>query len=215
MKIDTWASIRHLFFAEKLPKKAIARKLGLDPKTIRRALKKETFSTACSQNRASKLDPFKDKIQTLLETYPGLSGVRIHQEIQTLGYSGGISILRDYLRTIQPPSQAFLPIRALPAEEAQADWAYAGRISSQRVYCFLITLSFSGMLYLEFFPLSVLKTSSSATFTPFIILEASPKGSGTIIYRASFCTDSTAASISIPASSILARTIFLSLLPAM
>ncbi len=152
MKIDIWASIRHLFFVEKLPKKAIARNLGLDPKTIRRALKKETFSNASSQHRTSKLDPFKEKIQALLETYSGLSGVRILQEIQTLGYSGGISILRDYLRTIQPLPKVFLPIRVVPAEEAQCDWAYAGRISSQRVYGFLMVLSFSGILYVEFFP---------------------------------------------------------------
>ncbi len=152
MKIDTWASIRHLFFVENLSKKAIARTLGLDPKSIRRALKKETFSTVSPHDRTSKLDPFKERIQTLLETHPGLSGVRILQEIQTVGYSGGISILRDYLRTMQPPPKAFLPIQTLPAEEAQADWAYAGRISSQRVYCFLMVLSFSGMLYVEFFP---------------------------------------------------------------
>ncbi len=152
MKIDTWATIRHLYHVEKLPKKAIARKLGLDPKTVRRALKKETFSTASSKNRTSKLDPYKEKIGALLETHSGLSGVRILQEIQPLGYSGGISILRDYLRTIQPPPIPFLPLRVLPAEEAQADWAYAGRISSQRVYGFLMVLSFSGMLYLEFFP---------------------------------------------------------------
>ncbi len=88
MKIDTWATIRHLYHVEKLPKKAIARKLGLDPKTVRRALKRETFFTPVSPNRASKLDPFKDKIQALLETYSGLSGVRIYQEIEAMGYSG-------------------------------------------------------------------------------------------------------------------------------
>jgi transposase len=152
MKIDTWAYIRHLYHVEKLPKKAIARKLGLDPKTVRGALKKETFCAPSSPYRASKLDPFKDKIRALLETYSGLSGVRIHEEIETMGYSGGISILRDYLRTMQNSSRVFLPIQVLPAEEAQVDWAYAGRISSQRVYCFLMTLSFSGMLHLEFFP---------------------------------------------------------------
>ena len=152
MKIDTWASIRHLFLVEKLPKKAIARKLGLDPKTIRRALKKETFCASSSPQRTSKLDPFKEKIQALLETYSGLSGVRILQEIQTLGYSGGITILRDYLRTLQPGPKAFLPIQVMPAEEAQCDWACADRISSRRVYCFLMVLSFSGMLYIEFFP---------------------------------------------------------------
>jgi transposase len=175
MKIDTWASIRHLFFVEKLPKKVIARKLGLDPKTVRRALKKETFSTVSPHDRASKLDPFKEKIQGLLETHPGLSGVRILQEIQTVGYSGGISILRDYLRTMEPSPKAFLPIRTLPAEEAQADWAYTGRIASQRVYCFLMVLSFSGMLYVEFFPSQCFENFLSGHVHAFHYFGGAPK----------------------------------------
>ncbi|MEE9420592.1 MAG: sigma factor-like helix-turn-helix DNA-binding protein [Desulfatiglandaceae bacterium] len=44
MNIETWAYIRHLFFVERLPKKAIARKLGIDPKTVRRALKRAVLS---------------------------------------------------------------------------------------------------------------------------------------------------------------------------
>jgi len=67
MKIDTWAAIRHLYHVEKLPKKAIARKLGLDPKTVRGALKKETFSAPSSPHRTSKLDPFKDKSRPSLK----------------------------------------------------------------------------------------------------------------------------------------------------
>ena len=34
MNIETWGYIRHLFFVEKYSKKAIARKLNLDPKTV-------------------------------------------------------------------------------------------------------------------------------------------------------------------------------------
>ena len=160
MKIDTWASIRHLFFVEKLPKKVIARKLGLDPKTVRRALKKETFSTVSSHDRVSKLDPFKDKIQALLETHPGLSGVRIHQEIQPVGYSGGISILRDYLRTMRTVSQGVSshshptggrgPGRLglcrpnlLPRESTASSWSFPSAACSMS----------------NSFPLSALKTS--------------------------------------------------------
>lgn len=152
MKIETWASIRHLYHVEKLPKKVIARELGIDPKTVRRALKQETFSRTPPEPRASKLDAFKDKIGELLDHYARMSAVRIHEEIQKLGYSGGISILRDYLRPLRTSSKAFLHIQTTPAEEAQSDWAYAGKIASQRVYCFVMVLSFSRMLYLEFFP---------------------------------------------------------------
>src|SRR4030043_2492110 len=151
MKIETWASIRHLYHVEKLRKKAIARELGIDPKTVRRALKQETFSRTPPQPRASKLDAFKDKIGELLNHYATISALRIHEEIQKLGYSGGISILRDYLRPLRTSPKAFLHIQTTPAEQAQVDWAYAGKIASQTVYCFVMVLSFSRMLYLEFF----------------------------------------------------------------
>ena len=152
MKIETWASIRHLYHVEKLRKKAIARQLGIDPKTVRRALKQETFSPTPPPPRASKLDLFKDKIGELLNHYAMMSAVRIHEEIQKLGYSGGISILRDYLRPLRFSPKTFLHIQTTPGEQAQVDWAYAGKIASQSVYCFIMVLSFSRMLYLEFFP---------------------------------------------------------------
>jgi transposase len=157
MKIETWASIRHLYHVEKLPKKAIARKVGLDPKTVRRALKQESFSRASGAPRASKIEGYKEKIGELLNHYSDLSAVRIHEEIRKLGYPGGLSILRNYLATLRPSTKTFLTIRTTPAEEAQVDWAYAGRIADQRMYCFLMVLSFSGMLYLEFFPSQTLE----------------------------------------------------------
>jgi hypothetical protein len=59
MNIETWGYIRHLFFVEQSPKKAIARKLNLAPKTVRMALVRETFSRCHSGQRPSKLDPFE------------------------------------------------------------------------------------------------------------------------------------------------------------
>lgn len=175
MKINTWAAIRHLFHIEKLPKKAIGRKLGLDPKTVRKALKRETFSPAVIQPRTSKLDGYREKIGELLDQYSDLSAVRIHEEIKKLGYPGGISILRDYLATFRTPSKVFLPIRTTPAEEAQADWAYAGTVASQRVYCFLMVLSFSGMLYLQFFPSQTLEHFMTGHLRAFHFFQGVPK----------------------------------------
>jgi len=157
VKIETWASIRHLFHIEKLSKKAIARRLGLDPKTVRRALKQETFSPASPHPRTSKLDAYKEKIGTLRKQYANLNAVRIQEEIRKMGYPGGITILRDYLRTLRPSVKTFLSIQTPPAEEAQVDWAYAGTIASQKTYGFLMVLSFSGMLYLHFFPAQTLE----------------------------------------------------------
>lgn len=175
MRIETWAAIRHFFHIEKLPKKAIARRLGLDPKTVRKALKRETFSPTIFQPRTSKLDPYKGKIGDLLTHHAGLSAVRIHEEIKKLGYPGGITILKDYLATFRTPSKTFLSIRTTPAEEAQADWAYVGRISSQRIYCFLLVLSFSGMLYLQFFPSQTLEHFMTGHLRAFHFFQGVPR----------------------------------------
>jgi transposase len=152
MNIETWGYIRHLFFVEQYSKKAIARKLSLDPKTVRRALGKETFQCERRGPRSSKIEAFRGKIDALLQSYPGMSAVRIYEEIREMGYMGGISILRGYLRQLRLEKKTFLHIQTFPAEEAQVDWAYTGRIGDRISYCFLMVLSFSKMLYIEFFP---------------------------------------------------------------
>jgi transposase len=157
MNIQTWGYIRHLYFAERFPKKAIARELNLDPKTVRRALKKDHPNRKNPGPRPSKLFPFKEKIAELLASYPRMSAVRIREEITKAGYPGGITILRAYLRDIRPQKKTFLHIQTLPGEEAQVDWAYAGRIGDRPLYCFLMVLSFSRMLYIEFFPSQILE----------------------------------------------------------
>jgi len=179
MNLETWAYIHHLFFAEKLPKKLIARKLGLDIKTIRRALKNDTFSPGYAAPRGSKLDAFKDKIRDLLKNYPGISGERIFEEIKKIDYAGGISILRDYLQTQRSSPKAFLHIQTAPGEEAQVDWAYAGTIpgepTPQKVYCFLLVLSFSSLLYLEFFPSQSMENFLTGHLHAFRFLQGVPK----------------------------------------
>ncbi|MCD6214195.1 MAG: IS21 family transposase [Candidatus Desulfofervidus sp.] len=179
MNIETWAYIRHLFLVEKLPKKVIARKLGMDTKTVRNALKKDTFSSGHSRPQTSKLDDFKERINDMFDQYPGISAVRIYEEIRKMDYTGGISILRNYLRTLRPPSKTFLHITTLPGEEAQVDWAYAGTVpngeSSQRMYCFLMVLSFSSMLYLEFFPSQTMENFTTGHVNAFHFFEGVPK----------------------------------------
>jgi hypothetical protein len=52
--------------------------------------------------RSSKLDPFLEEIGRLLAEEPTLSGVRIREEIEALGYRGGKTILDDLLRELRP-----------------------------------------------------------------------------------------------------------------
>jgi len=53
-------------------------------------------------SRPSKLDPFKDEIHELLRVEPKLTGVRVRELIEPLGFCGGKSIVDDYLREVRP-----------------------------------------------------------------------------------------------------------------
>jgi transposase len=149
MNASLWAEIRRLYFVSRLKKKEIARELSLSVKTVRRALKEETPPVPLTRERSSQLDPFKEKIASLLKEYPTLSAVRIREEIPE--YQGGMTILKDYVRTIRPRKQeAFLRIETEPGEEGQIDWGLfgdwfgCGRILS----CFSFVLSYSRMMTL-------------------------------------------------------------------
>lgn len=155
MEVETWAYIRRLSFVEGVSKKEIARKLSMDVKTVRKAISKESFSKTRRKSSSFKLDPFKGYIGELLSSYPRISGVRVFEEILKTGYSGGISILRDYLKGLRESRrEAFLRVTTLPGEEAQVDWGECGSISvgktKRRLSVFVMVLSFSRMLYLEF-----------------------------------------------------------------
>jgi hypothetical protein len=65
--------------------------------------------------RPGKLDPFKPIIRELLEQWPRASAVVIGQRIRSLGYTGGRSILQEYLATlrqIQTPTRAYVRIES-------------------------------------------------------------------------------------------------------
>jgi hypothetical protein len=49
----------------------------------------------------SKLDPFKATIAEWLEKDPTVAGTVIEQRLRPLGYSGGSSILHDYLQKVR------------------------------------------------------------------------------------------------------------------
>lgn len=156
MEVEVWAEARRLYFIEHLSMRMIAKIMHLDRKTVARAIRMEEYRARRNvSSRHSKLEPYKKDISELLEKYNSLSGERIYEEIKRKGYSGKISILRGYLRRIRDTKkEAYIRIETLPGEQAQADWLDCGSIKigeyTRKLSCFVMVLSYSRLMYLEF-----------------------------------------------------------------
>jgi transposase len=110
---------------EGLSQREIHRRTGVHRDTIRRALAStEPPSYGPRPTRASKLDPYLAEIERLLADEPALSGVRIREQIERLGYVGGKTILDDLLRELRPrylPRRTFQRTSYHPGELLQFD----------------------------------------------------------------------------------------------
>jgi transposase len=158
MSIETWAYIRRLFSHDGLSISAIAKELGVDRKTVRKAIATEDFLTKkqVKQSRSSKLDPFKAAIASIVAKTPHLSGVRILEKLQDLGYTGGRSILNDYLAALpQRKGEVYLRIETAPGQQAQCDWGKCGSVkvgeATRNLSCFVMILSWSRFMYVRFY----------------------------------------------------------------
>ena len=81
MNGETWAEIRRLKAGEGLAVSEISRRLMLDRKTVRAALRSETCPAPGRISRPSKLDTFKPYIQNRVKQYPGINCVRLLGEL--------------------------------------------------------------------------------------------------------------------------------------
>ena len=126
LDVERWAEIRQLKNGEGLSQREIRRRTGIHRDTIRKALASPAPpSYGPRAKRPSKLDPHIAEIEALLEDEPTLSGVRILEEIQKLGYDGGKTILDERLRELRPrflpPPRSFQRTAYRPGELCQFD----------------------------------------------------------------------------------------------
>ena len=158
MNVALWAEIRRLAEVEKLSQRAIARRLHCCDKTVRRALAMQQPPTQTPAKAShSILDPYHAQINALIDKYPGLSAVRVLEEISKGddGYRGGICLVRRYLRQIRPVrGRIYQEVHYEPGEAMQVDWGDCGRVmigqTPRRVSVLVATLCFSRFSYIEF-----------------------------------------------------------------
>jgi transposase len=70
LKVEEWAEIRRLHYAEGLGKQTIAKRLGVARNTVKAALANADPPTYRRQRRPSAVDPYEDQIRVLLKGCP-------------------------------------------------------------------------------------------------------------------------------------------------
>ena len=103
--------------------KDIAEQLGVHPKTVSRALRREGAPEKKRKKRGSKLDPFKPLIDELLTAGVWNAQV-ILREIEGRGYEGKSTILRDYIKPkrVLRSGKATVRFETEPGRQLQSDW---------------------------------------------------------------------------------------------
>lgn len=106
---------------------AIARKLGLDRKTVRRHLARGMEPPVYGPRapRPRQLAAYEPYLRERIAAWPELSGKRLLREIRELGYQGCYSVLTDFLREARPPRPKPFERRfeTAPGRQGQVDFA--------------------------------------------------------------------------------------------
>lgn len=133
----------------------IARRTGLSRNTVKKALSQQRlWSYKARVPVGSKLDSFKPYLEERIAV--GVTnGIRLFAELRQMGYTGGYTLVREYLK---PRRQAAKPVATVrfetqPGQQAQVDFgifAYEHNGQRARYYAFVLVLSYSRMLYVEF-----------------------------------------------------------------
>jgi len=139
-----------------LPNTQIARDLGINRDTVSLYLR-DSERRPARRKRSSKLDPYKPFIDGILEEHASVPATVILMRLRERGYTGGSTILKDYLRDKKRESssrKAFIRFESDPGRQMQIDWGHFGllgyRNAKRRLSAFVIIESYSRMLYVEF-----------------------------------------------------------------
>lgn len=168
------------FRAQGLSIREIARKTGYSRNTVRKYLRlRQTPKRKPRSPRLSKLDPFKSYTRDQMS-----QGVfncnRLLRDLKSQGYSGGKSILKDFVKPFRPAkvSKSVVRFETKPGEQAQVDFGsflYEDEHGRHRLSAFVMVLSYSRALYVEFVERQDLSTLLGCMMRAFEALGGIPR----------------------------------------
>ena len=101
LKKEEWLLIQDLH-SKGFSTSEIARQTGYARKTVRKYLNQKTAPEPQKRpGRKSKLDPYKPYILEKLNEGP-YTAARLYREIQKMGFDGGKTIVKDFVRKVRP-----------------------------------------------------------------------------------------------------------------
>jgi transposase len=145
-----WAQVRALA-ADGVSQREIARRLGMNRRTVARLAGREEPPRYRRAPAGSKLDSFVPVLRRLLEEWPQIKAPRATELLrEECGYEGSVDLVKRRLRVLRPP--AVRPAQRTgyrPGQVLQLDWAEMptrprlfGR--ERRVYALVASLPCSG-----------------------------------------------------------------------
>ena len=101
IRVSQWAEIRQMFYADAVTKKEIARRFGLDVKTVRRALERDE-PPVCRRSpaRSRRLDPWRLRIEAWLQEDRKLTAKRIRTLLLPLAGPVPSRTVRQYVARV-------------------------------------------------------------------------------------------------------------------
>jgi len=173
------------YLQQGVSKSKIARKLGLNRRTINRwiadgelerDLDTGELPRPVRRGRPKKLEDFKPIIDARLEKYPDLSAVRLFEETKAAGYAGGLTQLKLYVAQVRPhpDPEPIVRFETEPGHQAQVDFAEFKFPWGKR-YALVVVLGYSRLLWLKFYSKQDMQTVFSGLEEAFAFFGGVPR----------------------------------------
>jgi len=143
----------------------LSRELGISRERVIRILKQNNKKRETGNIKPekvivkpSKLDPFKEYIAELLDTYtnPPITTQRVLEKIREKGYDGGRTILGEYVATVRgkQAGEPVVCVETSPGQRGSHDWSeyaiyFSDTDKKEKVTFFSFILNYSRRQYIE------------------------------------------------------------------